>query len=105
MPLSFARLPDLPAIRTHQPTRLAPLAESPAAALTVAFRSEVLAQVPGAYGGLGGILLRFFSLGGEVLPKLVQHALCIIEERDRLIYIIIRYETSSCLPSSPYDML
>jgi hypothetical protein len=38
-----------------------------------------------------------------VLPKLVQNALRIIEVRAvRLIYIIIRYKTSSCPSTPPY---
>ena len=40
-----------------------------------------------------------------MLPKLVQNALFIIEERDiKLMYIIIRYKTSPCLPTTCCDL-
>jgi hypothetical protein len=49
-------------------------AESPAAALIEAFDPEVLAQVPGTHGGLGGIgggaVFRLFSPGGRSAAKI-----------------------------------
>jgi hypothetical protein len=64
--------------------------------------------VPGAYGGLWRarreVRLCSFAvfIGGEVLPKFVQIALCIIEiGAARLIYIIIQYKTFLCLSLPP----
>jgi len=70
-------------------------ADSPAVALTEALGSEVLVQVPGAYGGLGreGKGSSSFALsllgGGRSAAKLVQNDFYIIGLRViRLIYII-----------------
>jgi hypothetical protein len=57
-------------------------ADSPAAALIEALDSEVLVQVTGAYGGLGGLRMsnfRDFHWSNKVLPKLVQITFIYIE--------------------------